>query len=458
MGKFTQSPNGNNLGSESCNDLILDEKFETSYCVGMTNGSFGKISDGSLDAFIAKFDRKGDILWVRQFASPNGGEDVCSSAGIDQHGNVFCGGYTRGLMENNPERYDTSNPREAVDNDIDAFVMKINSSGSILWVKQFGTTKDEYCSNIAVSPVGNAYCGSRTNGVLGEEAVGGLEVHNEVPNVDGVDTNFDAYIAKLSPFGQVLWRRQIGFNGYGEAADVFDTCGGVTIDREENVTCGGNTLGSLVEVNGGSEDLIIWSFTKDGNQRFLKQIGEETKNASNIIDNTSFSDQAFDITTDPKGNIYLAGLTLSDFTRTNPDRGQDPYILKFDRDGVLLIGAQEHFSGHQSIQTLWVDQDEKVYMLGQTTSFAYEALGGGADIFIVKLKPDLHYEWAKQFGQSSGLDSNAIESAVGMALDKAGNIYIGGFTKGNFGESNADSTNQSNDIFMLRMTNDGFFK
>lgn len=454
LGKFTQSPNGNNLGSENCSDNVLDEKYETSYCFGSVAGSFGKVSDGSIDTHVTKFDRKGKVLWVRQFASSNGAEDTCNGAGIDQDGNIYCGGSTKGFMEANPDRYDGTE-RQATDSDYDAFVMKLNSNGDLLWVKQFGTAKDDYCSNIAVSPEGNVYCGSRTKGALGDEVTGGSETHNEALDANGVDQNSDIYMAKISTYGQVLWKRQIGANAYPIEADFADSCGGVAIDQLENVTCAGNTQGSLGETNGGSDDLVLWSLTKDGNFRYLKQIGQETENNTALILDTSTSDQGYDIVSDPYGNLYLVGLTLSDLILNNADNKQDGFILKFDPDGNLLDGAQAHFSGHQSFQAVHADKNEEVYLLGSTSSATYGPLGGSADIFIVKLKKDLSYKWYKQFGSDSGLDSGGIESALGIAQDKAGNIYIGGFTNGNFGETNASN---SSDIFMLRMTNDGFFK
>lgn len=454
LGKFTKSPNGNNLGNEICSSIVLDEKFETSFCIGSTTGSPGKVSDGSQDILITKFNRSGKLLWVKQFSSSNSADESCTSAGIDQNGNVYCGGSTTGMMESVPERYDTSTARVLTDDDKDAFVLKIDRDGNLLWVKQFGTTKDDKCANIAVSPVGNVYCGSATTGVLGEEVSGGLETHNEVLDAGGNDQNTDAFIAKLASSGQVLWIRQIGANAYPDEADFADTCGGITIDQDENVTCGGNTEGSLAETNAGGGDLILWSLTKDGNFRFLKQIGEESEASSNVILNTAYVEQGFDVAADSRGNLYFVGLTTGDLVYSNLDFKQDAFIFKFDRDGNILDGAQASFTGHQSGQAVIVDKNEEVYLLGMSSTSAYGPVGGSADIFVVKLGQNLYYEWMNQFGSDSGLDSSGTEAATGLRMDQAGNIYIGGYTTGNLGETNASS---NYDMFMLRMSNDGFF-
>ena len=456
LGKFTYARGGNNLGDEICSDVVVDEKFETSYCLGSTNGSLAKPVDGARDAFIAKFDRKGKLLWVKQYSSSDGRKDGCTSGGIDQDGNIYCGGSTNGMMSSSPEWYDTGDIRDSSDTDNDAFIMKLNPDGDVIWIKQFGTSKEDFCGNLAVSPSGNSYCGARTTGALGDDNFGDPEGH--VPNVDivsGLDLNFDAYIAKFDTNGNLLWKRQIGTAGYTDEADYADICSGIAIDAEENVTCTGFTLGSLVEPNGGGEDLILWSFTKDGNERFLKQLGQNSEAQFSFLNSTLRSDQGYDVATDPRGNIYVAGFTTSDLLGGNTDLKQDSFLLKFDIDGNLIRGAQAHFAGNQSVQALTVTSNEEPIILAYTDSDAYGPVGGGGDIFVVKLKSDFSYAWTKQFGADSGLDSAGTESAAGITLDKAGNIYIGGSTSGNFGETNASA---NNDMFVLRMTKSGDFK
>ena len=87
----------------------------------------------------------------------------------------------------------------------DAFIMKLNSSGTLQWVKQLGavTTASggsnagtDYCHGVAVDSSGNIYCAGATNGAMGEANGGG--------------GNYDAFIMKLNSSGTLQWVTQLG--------------------------------------------------------------------------------------------------------------------------------------------------------------------------------------------------------------------------------------------------------
>ena len=76
----------------------------------------------------------------------------------------------------------------------DAFVMKLNSDGNIVWVTQLGNTTtaaggnnsgDDYCRGVAVDGGGNVYCAGNTDGGLGEVNGGGTDAFVMKLNSDG---------------------------------------------------------------------------------------------------------------------------------------------------------------------------------------------------------------------------------------------------------------------------------
>ena len=184
--------NGDNSQLDSCNSVTVDSS-KNVYCAGYTGGALGEANGGEGDAFVMKLDStSGDIEWVTQLGDTtlgfvggdNSGYEGCASVAVDGSGNVYCAGATRGAL---------GEAQGGEDKEGDAFVMKLDSSGTIEWVIQLGDTtlgfaggdnsQGEACYSIAMDSSGNIYCAGATGGALGE-AQGG----------EG-----DAFIMKLTP-------------------------------------------------------------------------------------------------------------------------------------------------------------------------------------------------------------------------------------------------------------------
>ena len=185
---------GDNSGNDSCNSVKLDASGNV-YCAGSTGGALGEASGGDNDAFVMKLNSSGVLQWVTQLGDTtlgftggdNSGNDSCNSVELDASGNVYCAGYTSGALG------------EASGGDNDAFVMKLNSSGDLQWVKQLGGTTtanggnnsgDDRCYSVALDDSGNIYCAGYTDGALGETNGGG--------------GNADAFIMKLTSDGELF--------------------------------------------------------------------------------------------------------------------------------------------------------------------------------------------------------------------------------------------------------------
>ena len=86
-----------------------------------------------------KLNSSGDLQWVTQLGDTTlgftGGDnseyDACVSIALDDSGNSYCAGSTSGALG------------EANGGSSDAFVMKLNSSGTLQWVRQLGG--DNHC-------------------------------------------------------------------------------------------------------------------------------------------------------------------------------------------------------------------------------------------------------------------------------------------------------------------------
>jgi hypothetical protein len=234
------------------------------YIAGATTGDLGGKNAGltSLtgDPYVAKFDSNGNQQWIRQFGSP----DFEDTFGVttDSNDNVFATGWTYGdLAGSNAGLYDV-------------WVAKLDSSGDLLWTKQFGTPNYDFPWANATDSSGNVYITGWTLGSLGG------------PNA-GLD---DGFLAKYDTNGNQLWIKQFGSAG---ADQIYD----ISIDSNNLVYVTGLTSGELGGLNLGAEDAFVAQFDSNGNLLDIDQFG------------TSGVDNAYGIDATFPDQIYVAGVT-----------------------------------------------------------------------------------------------------------------------------------------------------
>lgn len=109
---------------------------------GWTFGSLGGSNAGSDDAFLAKYDSAGSLLWTQQFGTS--GSDVSSDLMADGEGNVYVLGQSAaGLNEGSGA---TS-----------AFVRKYDSAGALLWTQQLESLVSPLRAGVSADGRGNVY-------------------------------------------------------------------------------------------------------------------------------------------------------------------------------------------------------------------------------------------------------------------------------------------------------------
>ena len=187
---------------------------------GSTAGSLASVNAGGLDAFVAKFDAEGTLLWRQQFGTPE--DDVANAMIVDRAGNVVVAGFTAGALTG-------SNL-----GDRDVFVRKFDADGRVLWTRQFGTGQADTAYGVAVDGGDNVVVVGATAGALVGEHGG----------------DDDVFVRKFDADGQVLWTRQ-----FGTAA--ADAAYGVAVDATGHVLVAGATAGRLGAEHVGDHDALV---------------------------------------------------------------------------------------------------------------------------------------------------------------------------------------------------------
>jgi hypothetical protein len=211
--------------------------------------------------FVVKYNSAGTGVW----ASAGGGSGVFDHGqgqgiGLDGSGNSYVTGYfngtfTFGLGESNQTQLTSA----GVD---DIFVAKLNSNGTLAWVRGVGSTDADKGSAISVDGSGSAFVTGRFSGTVtfgsGEPNETQLTSTNGLP--------YDIFVAKYNSNGTLAWAKPGGGTssdeGFGIAVDGLGNSY-VTGSFGGTVTFGSGEPNQTQLTSAGAHDVFIAKFDGD---------------------------------------------------------------------------------------------------------------------------------------------------------------------------------------------------
>jgi hypothetical protein len=255
-------------------------------------------SAGGYDGFILKLTGSGDFVWAGKVGGTVA--DFCLSMVVDATGNIYTTGSYNGTADFDP---DTSvyNLNSAGFTDI--FILKINSTGNLVWVKDIGSSGFESGECIAVDAAGNICISGNFAGTVDFDPGTGSSTLTATGSTDN-------FVVKLDSSGLFSWAKSMGGSGYV-------LVGGLTVDAGGNVfTTGrfnstsdfdpGSNIVNLGPV--GLDDIYLSKLDMNGNFSWAFQLG------------AARTDKGNDITSDQSGNVYLTGV-FNDTVDFDPGAG-----------------------------------------------------------------------------------------------------------------------------------------
>jgi DNA-binding beta-propeller fold protein YncE len=367
-------------------------------------------SAGGRDAFLVKLTRNGNHLWSRRFGD---GEDQSARAvAIDSGGNVIIAGVFRGAI-NLGEALNGKHTSLGQD---DIFVAKLSPGGDFMWSRRFGGASSNVVHSVAVDAAGDIAVAGDFSGVM---EVSGASSLTSAGMLDG-------FVAKLSPFGALLWAKS-----YGGPGD--DSCQSAAVSANgdihlagyfaETVDFGGGALAS-----GGGADAFVAKLTPFGGHIWSKS----TKLA--------LAQKARSIAVDAQGNAVVLGVFNGAIDFGGPpavgDGSEDLFVTKLSPAGSLLWTARFGGPADEEPGGVAVNAAGEVFLVAMLDGAA--DFGGGVitsagndDVVVVKLTANggAHI-WSRRFGSFADQDGRALlPLATGGAFvvgDFAGKIDFGG--------------------------------
>ena len=347
--------NGSGNDYDYTGDLVLD-RWGNIYVTGQSTGS-----GSGKDYITIKYRPNGDTAWLRTYDGPLHGDDIATAIAVDDSDNVYVTGRS-----------------DSTGTGLDYVTIKYNPNGDIDWISRYNGSEngDEYPSDMAIDSSGNVY-------VTGYSA--------------GSGTASDYATIKYLPNGDTAWVRRYDGPGNGN-----DRAWDIEIDGSGNIYVTGQSNGS-----GTADDYATIKYHPDGDTAWLRRY-----NSSG-----SGNDQAWHMTVDDSGNVYVTG--NSDSTGT----GFDYLTIKYDPNGDTVWVRRYNGPGN-AIDRAWaiaVDGSGNVYVTGRSGGS-----GTSDDYATIKYYPDGDTAWLARYNGPA----NGNDHAFSMALDSSGNVYVTGESEG----------------------------
>lgn len=268
---------------------IVNAGVDRLLAVGYTEGADGVQHHGGKDFWIVKFTNDGKKEWSKAFG---GSQDDVATSVVTSYKQEDMTSYFDGYIIGG---YTFSNDGDVTGNhgQKDAWVIKIDTLGNLVWKKILGTAGDD-------------------------EIVEMMNGSIPGPLVSGIKDN-DQWIMKWDGNGDMEWEETFGSSG-------IDFAGGITETQDGYYFTGSGELqdGDVADKPTSSYDAWIVKISKEGEKQWVRYIG-------GAADEKGISIGGF-----YNMNTLLIGTTESNDIFPEFDGQRNIFAASYDRDGNLL--------------------------------------------------------------------------------------------------------------------------
>ncbi|MCL5992166.1 MAG: hypothetical protein M1419_08705 [Bacteroidetes bacterium] len=303
--------------------------------------------------------------------------------------------------------------------EIDYWIVKINTEGSIQWQKTLGGSQWDIGTSIAQT-------------FDGGYIISGISWSNDA-DVSENHGGYDYWLVKLNTEGSIEWQKSFGGSEYDGASTILQT-------KDGGYIVGGTSRSDDGDVikNNGNQDYWILKLNKEGLVVWQRSFGG------------SSNDNLYSIIQSPDNDYIVFGSSESTDGDVNGNHGgYDIWIVKLNTEGS--IEWQKSYGGSSSEQygSIIQTNDGGYIFSGSSESTDGDVTGahGDYDYWIVKLNTEGSIEWQKSFGGSE------YDVASIILQTKDGGYIVGGTSRSDDGEVIKNNGNE--DFWILKLNKEG---
>lgn len=353
------------------------------------------------DAYIAKYDPNGNVLWAR--AAGGYYADRATGIALDAAGTPYVVGTFNTRIQLGTTFV------TGIQNDV--FVAKYSTNGVLQWAQGFGGASTDAGTGIAVSPSGSIYV---VGYYLNSATFGGITLTS---NGGG-----DGFLVKLNASGSVSWARSIG-------GSSFDATTAVTADRFGDVAIAGYFCANTPSVTGpfslkstGIYDAFVAKYDANGVVLWSKSIGGNESELPTSIRNDYAGN--FVVAGNYNGSLVSSGINYP----TGGVTMSDIFLARYNSFGTRSWLVKAGGASFDFVSGLYVDSSGNSYLTGNfngLTNFGGAALASTAsNVFVAAYDVNGNVSWL-----NSAANNNSPIRGRGIT-GQNGNIYfVGSFNQ-----------------------------
>jgi hypothetical protein len=316
-----------------------------------------------------------DRDWTVEFlGTPK--DDNIHDVAVGTSGAVYVGGTTRGDLGGKSNQGGIG----------DAFVARLDATGSIAWVRLVGSSSRDIATGLSVTD--SAVFVTGTGGPAGSSS--------------------RSFVGKFDLAGNEKWLHKIDRGILLKAKDVVADARGHTF-----------VTGNMTESGRTTRIAFLASFKPDGSPGFFNKLQPKSGDGRGRA-----------LTVDGKGSLYVTGWIQDKIGGQSYSGGfADAFLARYDTGGqrswIRLVGSK----GDEYGRGIAADGAGNVYVAGYGT----DDLGGQTnasdktDAFLLRFDDSGTRKWVRFVGVSKEARAN------GVAIGPSGNVFLGGEAKGNVG-------------------------
>jgi hypothetical protein len=241
------------------------------------SGNKTEASIGLADYWVLKLDNNGTIEWQNTIGGTN--TDYLIAVHQTTDNGYILGGYSISTL--------SGDKTEATIGVYDFWVLKLNSTGSILWQNTIGGNSSEYLRSIEQTTDGGY--------ILGGPSYSGVGGDKTEANFDGGEFK-DYWVVKLNSNGNIVWQNAYGAVGDDVLGAIRQTsdggyiAGGYSnsgISGDKSEACLGNYDYWVLKIS--SAGIVQWQHTIGGNSADYLNSLHQTTDGGYILGGNSYS-------------------------------------------------------------------------------------------------------------------------------------------------------------------------
>lgn len=303
------------------------------------------LNHGSFDAWVLKIDALGSLQWEKTYGGTQ--SDGFQSIEATNDNGFIAVGHSYSSNGNVTNNYGS----------MDAWVVKINNLGNIVWQKNFGGSDVDYFYDIKKTNDNKYILVGETN-----------STDVDITNVYG---SYDAWIIKIDNLGNVEWKNSFGGSNY----DSFKSID-ITTDNSIIVSGYSHSTDGIAITNNSNIGSWIMKFSASGAVNWCKFIGGTNEEASNSVCVTNTDE------------ILVGNFTLSNNGNVSVNYGtHDFWLVKLDILGNIIWEKSYGGTNQDVLYSILESSDNDYVIAGTSLSNDVDLVQnyGSTDFWILKL-------------------------------------------------------------------------